>query len=374
MRAYFTSIFCNVAVATALVAGTVKAEEVALPFGHVNLLADFVEAEDAADTVALITHGTLAHKDMELVEALQEALAERGVSSLAHTLSLNVDARRGLYDCAVDHSHKDSDADAEITAWIDWLRGAGHEDVALIGHSRGGKQVARVAAGRDDLAGVVLMASATADSARRGIGGYDAAVLEKAAGTPDAVSLDVSRFLYCGKSRVRAETLTSYYGDPRGAEDFAAKIKARTLVIAAGADTVVPGVAKAFFDLRSERLSLALIEDADHLFLDFYVEDAADVIAPFLKGVDDDETEIDFAAADLEYGEYLGQECLACHQPGGGEGVPGIAGAGAAHLYEALVEYANGTRDHAAMRMVARSLDIEQRTAVAAHFAAQEAE
>ncbi len=374
MRAYFTSIFCNVGLVAALATGAAKAEEVSMPFGHVNLLADFVEAEDAADTVALITHGTLAHKDMELVDALQEALAERGVSSLAHTLSLGVDERRGLYDCAVDHAHKDSDADAEIAAWIGWLRAAGHEDVALIGHSRGGRQVARVAAGRRDLAGVVLMAPATADSVRRGIEGYDAAVLEKAAGTPDAVSLDVPRFLYCGQSRVRAETLTSYYSDARGAEDFAAKIKARTLVIAAGADTVVPGVAKAFFDLRSEQFTLTLVEDADHLFLDFYVEDAADVIAPFLKGEDTHEVDVDFAAADLEYGEYLGQECLACHQPGGGEGVPGIAGSDAAHLYEALAEYANGTRDHAAMRLVARSLDIEQRTAVAAHFAAQEPE
>ena len=37
------------------------------------------------ERIILITHGTLAHKDMELVEALQTVLADRGLPSLAHT-------------------------------------------------------------------------------------------------------------------------------------------------------------------------------------------------------------------------------------------------------------------------------------------------
>jgi len=55
----------------------------ALAFG------DLVEPDGGAGYkgVLLITHGTLAHKDMEIIEALQSALAERGVASLAHTLT-----------------------------------------------------------------------------------------------------------------------------------------------------------------------------------------------------------------------------------------------------------------------------------------------
>ena len=55
------------------------------------------------------------------------------------------------------------------------------------------------------------------------------------------------------------------------------------LVIAGSADTVVPevpGRMEAIAD--GERLRLAVIDDAGHMFLDFYAEDAADLIAEFI--------------------------------------------------------------------------------------------
>ncbi len=354
------------------------AEEVTLKHGGLTLLADFVEADDALPSVALITHGTLAHKDMELVETLQEALAERGVASLAHTLSLGVDARRGMADCAAPQIHRDEDADREIALWIDWLKKHAHERPTLIGHSRGAKEVARTAAKREDLHGVVLMAPATAGSERRAREGYEArygtsldAVLAEAHKLSPDVVMDVPGILYCADTTASAGSVLSYYdGEPTGAETYAPDIDAPVLVVLARADAVVPDAPAAFMPLRNDALNIALVDDADHMFLDFYAEDAADLIAEFMAHEPKAASPtIDFENADLEYGAYLGQECASCHSANGSN--PPLDGLEAGYLHHALGQYANGERDNAAMALVARSLDDEQRIAIAAHFAAQ---
>ena len=55
-----------------------------------------------------------------------------------------------MYDCATPHRHRHTDAMAEIGAWLDWLKAQGAEQVALLGHSRGGNQTARFAAATAD--------------------------------------------------------------------------------------------------------------------------------------------------------------------------------------------------------------------------------
>src|SRR5690606_31014262 len=100
-------------------------------------LADLVQPEATeANGVLLIVHGTLAHKDMELIEALQTALADRGFASLAPSLTLGLDRREGMYDCAQPHTHAHEDAVAEIGAWVKWLKDNGTQQVWLLGHSR----------------------------------------------------------------------------------------------------------------------------------------------------------------------------------------------------------------------------------------------
>jgi len=380
VRRHFTSFFCNVAFVGA--ASLANAEEVTLQHDDLTLLADFVEADDASGPVALITHGTLAHKDMELVEALQESFAEQGVSSLAHTLSLNIDARRGMYDCEQTHTHRDDDADAEIAAWVEWLKDEGHDQIALVGHSRGGKQVARTAAVRDDLAAVVMIAPATAASAERAYKRsptLEGIVLESG----DTKYVKTPSFLYCGPTEATFESHASYHPEtPVGAETFTPDIAAPILVIAGSKDSVVPEVPATFIPMRSETLRFELIEDADHMFLDFSAEDAATLISEFLADLPVEAEEVDFETAnkglyddaDLAYGEYLGSECVSCHSADASEGVPPISGLEAWYTHLALIQYANGERENAAMRLVARSMDDEQRIAVAAYFASQETE
>ena len=401
-RRHFTSFVCKVGLA--LAASAAQASEVSLRYGEVTLLGDLVLADDSVGPLVVLTHGTLAHKDMELIETLQEALAEEGVSSLAHTLSLDVDARRGMADCTMVHTHRDADADKEIAAWIDWLRTRGHDELALLGHSRGARQVARTAAVRDDLAGVILLAPATKASAERSRQAYEVLLgdLEKggeaarfdlgatttvsalsgaASARPDEELL-VPNLLYCPDAKVTGAAFASYYPtEASGAETYASDIEAPTLVVAGSADTVVPGVPAAYMALRSETLRFEVIEDADHMFLDFYAEDVAALTAAFLADLPKPEGIVDFktkhaaayAEADVDYGAYLAQECTACHRAGGTE-VPGINGHPAWYNHLALTEYESGARENDAMRLVARSLDEEQKIAVSVYFETLEAE
>lgn len=261
-------------------------------------LADLVQPEATeSNGVLLITHGTLAHKDMELVEALQTALADRGVASLAHTLTLGLDRREGMYDCAKPHSHAHEDAAEEIAAWVKWLKDNGTSQVWLLGHSRGGNQAARYAAEHDGIEKLVLLAPATGEDAEKAAATFKerfkaelGPLLEKARalvkeGKGDEM-IDMPGFVYCPAGKASARSVVSYYGGAaeRDTTSYVPRIKAPTLVIAGSKDTVVPDVAEKFEPLADgEKLRVETVTDADHMFLDFYAEDAADLVAAFLN-------------------------------------------------------------------------------------------
>jgi cytochrome c len=74
---------------------------------------------------------------------------------------------------------------------------------------------------------------------------------------------------------------------------------------------------------------------------------------------------------DVEYGEYLAQECLTCHQAAGNDaGIPGIVGWHEEDFVVAMHAYRRELRPHQVMRMMAQRLDDEEIAALAAYFAA----
>ncbi len=112
------------------------------------------------EPVILIVHGTLGHNDMDVIQGLRSALTEEGLGSLSINLSLDVDDRHGSYDCSEPHRHQHGDAVGEMQQWINWLKKLGRNTIIVLGHSRGGNQVARYLADRPDpavKAGVLLM-------------------------------------------------------------------------------------------------------------------------------------------------------------------------------------------------------------------------
>lgn len=248
--------------------------------------------------VVVITHGTLAHKDMETVQGLAKALAERGIASLAHTLSLGLDRRKGMYDCATRHDYMADDAIAEIESWVGEAGGLSRR-VYVLGHSRGGNQVARYLEARPDapVHGAVMLAPATASvevALRASYAANYGAPLDRllSQAAKDIAAgrggewMSVPGFIYCRNAVVTARAFASFYtADPR--QDTAAMVagmKLPVLVLAASKDTTVPDVASSFAPLaRSGKVRLETIEGADHYFLDLAADDAADRISEFIR-------------------------------------------------------------------------------------------
>ncbi len=75
------------------------------------------------------------------------------------------------------------------------------------------------------------------------------------------------------------------------------------------------------------------------------------------------------ASATIEYGEYLSQECVACHRPADADGaIPTIATLPGQYFINALKSYRSGDRLHLVMQDVAFSLQDEQMEALAAYY------
>lgn len=275
------------------------AAEVTLPYKGLNLNADLTLApgKTLADGVILITHGSLAHRDMEMLVAIRNLLRDKAYNTLAINLSLGVNNRHGMYDCKTTHRHLNDDAPHEIGAWVEWLKKKGAPRIAVLGHSRGGAQTALYAAEHDNplLKAVILIAPAIQQNTsaatyqeryRKPI----APLLAKARtlvkqGKGDSV-LARANLLTCSNTPVTAASFVSYYGqDQRHHTPYLLpKITKPTLVVAGGNDEVVAGLDKKVAPLADgKRIQLKVVDGADHFFRDLYAEDAVDAINAFLK-------------------------------------------------------------------------------------------
>jgi pimeloyl-ACP methyl ester carboxylesterase len=286
-----------------LVSAPARGEVVNLPYQGITLNANLETAADSwpQGPVVLLTHGTLAHRGMEIIDGLQTVFADRGISSLAINLSLGLDDRpAAMYDCATLHRHRHSDAVGEIGAWHEWLKGRGVEQVALLGHSRGGNQTARYAAASDDpsVVGVILIAPQTWSEAAAAAGyekrygkslapGLAEAEALVAAGKGDSIMGPVD-FIYCEDTKATAAAFVSYYAADAAMDTpgLIPDIRMPVLVFAGSEDTVVSGLAGQMEPIADgERVQLEVLDGADHFFRDLYSEDIADRVAEML-GVD----------------------------------------------------------------------------------------
>ena len=290
-----------VALCLSIAAGLACADEVRLPYKGMTLNADFTLAggKKAADGVVLITHGMLAHRDMEALTYLRSLFGERGYSTLSINLGLGLDNRHGMYGCNVPHRHRNDDAAEEIGAWLEWLKAKGARKVVLLGHSRGGAQTALYAADHDDavVRALVLLAPAVGENS-------DAASYQKRFKKPLApvvaraqqlvkdgkggTMMDKTDFLYCPGTSVTAESFLSYYGPAARVDtpSLLPKIRKPVLVVVAGNDEVVVGLDKKLAPLADgKRVQLKVVAGADHFFRDLFADDAVEASDGFLKGV-----------------------------------------------------------------------------------------
>ncbi|MEG3617922.1 alpha/beta hydrolase [Magnetovibrio sp. PR-2] len=263
-----------------------------------NASLELAEGKAVNDRIILLTHGTLAHNKMEIIATLQTLLAERGYSSLAPTLSLGVSDRTGMFDCKTPAVHQHYDAMDEIGLWVNWLKGEGATDIVLAGHSRGGNQTAWYGARENEqvVSKIILIAPAiwtqerAAQSFQKRHTKALSDVLAQAQALVDAgkgaAFMAGAGYLYCPGADITAEAFISYYETDarRHTPELMGMMSKPTLVIAGTEDTIVKGLIEEVQPLADAgKVVLSVIEDADHFFLDFYAEDAADAIAEFLQ-------------------------------------------------------------------------------------------
>lgn len=292
-------ITCAAAFALAPLAETARAAEVRLDHKGMGLLGEamLVPGKTWKDGAILLVHGTMAHRGFDAIAHQQKALLEQGRSSLSVTLSLGVSDRRGNADCAKPQTHRHQDAAAEIAAWIGWLKGQGSADITVLGHSRGGNQVARYAvAGADPTVRRIVLLAPTNWSAA-GMAGYrDAPAGELqnrlaeagrlvAAGRGNEMMREI-RFLNCPQAAVSADAFLSYYRDDGRMDtlDHLGGIRLPTLVIAGTLDTVTPDIPAQMRGKTGGHVKLEVIDGADHFFRDLIADEVAELVVKFVAG------------------------------------------------------------------------------------------
>src|SRR4029453_3790829 len=96
---------------------------------------ELASGRSEADGAAIVLHGALSHHGHETIAALQKSLKERGVPTLAITLSLGVGAREGDRACDVVHDYALAGVRRELGLWIAWLGAHGTRRIDLVGFS-----------------------------------------------------------------------------------------------------------------------------------------------------------------------------------------------------------------------------------------------
>ncbi|HEY0720223.1 MAG TPA: alpha/beta fold hydrolase [Gammaproteobacteria bacterium] len=294
----------HVASLTALVllmaALTCHAEEVSLKHQGLIISANLETVGQAwrQKPLVLITHGTLAHNRMEIIQALQNTFKERGYSSLAINLSLGLSERKGMYDCAIPHTHRHTDAIDEIGRWLDWLKDQGVTSVVLLGHSRGGNQTAWFAAEHDDaiIRSLILVAPQTwsehyaaADYKKRFHKALAPRLAEAArlvkSGKAEQMMKGID-LIYCENTSATARTFLSYYNDDQRMDTpyLLQRLNKPVLVIAGSEDNVVADLIGKMQPIADgKRVQLVEISGADHFFRDLYIDEVVDSAVTFME-------------------------------------------------------------------------------------------
>lgn len=258
------------------------ADEVTVNHGGLVLNGNLVlaRAGGIAEGVILMLHGTLGHKDMEIMQSMQSIFAENRKNSLAINLSLDVDNRHGFYPCDQPHTHKLGDASEELDVWLAWLDAQGAGDIVLFGHSRGANQVARYVVNESPSAvAVILLAPPIAPDPA------GTAFAAKVASGPIDDWLNDVPFLHCASARVSGESYLSYYASA-GLSDTPAllrEIEIPVLVFSGSDDEVVAGLAGAMASVTRSNVRHVEIDGADHFFRDLYAYDVVEISIEFLE-------------------------------------------------------------------------------------------
>jgi pimeloyl-ACP methyl ester carboxylesterase len=275
------------------------AEEVSIEYLGLGISANLEMAPGKSfkDGAVLLVHDTLGHARMDLMAAMQDGLRDLGINSLAITLGLGIDKRRGMFDCALEQDHRHEDAIDEIDAWVRWLKEKGAQSVTLAGHGRGANQAALYAINKlDKVVKRVVLISPMMQSAEKMESEYHSLFgkqLKPALGKAEELAasgrgnqlMDVSGFLTCQHAQVTADAFADYYdaNEKFKTTNLLQSVKIPVLLAVGDADPgagEIQAAAPEFSALKT--VTLAVIPGADQDFRDAGADDLAKRIKEFI--------------------------------------------------------------------------------------------
>lgn len=256
-----------------------------------TLNGNFIQADSSqSNLIFLIVHGTWAHQGMEIITSLQELLDESGFDSLAITLSLGVNDRKGFLQCESPITANHGNAAAEINRWVEYLESRSRQ-IVVVGHSRGGNQVALFnrAFPNQAVTHLVLIAPMSwneKQSARlyeEKFGVSLAQVLQHA--TASQGQMIRADLLQCSDLEVLASSFVSYYGtEPnRNTPKLLQSADRPVLVFQGSEDALATGYRSQIALVKSN----SLVEDywidgAGHFFRDLYADELVQYMLEWL--------------------------------------------------------------------------------------------
>ncbi|MFT4927238.1 MAG: pimeloyl-ACP methyl ester carboxylesterase [Phenylobacterium sp.] len=267
----------------ALLSTAVLATPVTLTHQGLQLNANIIEHSNKKQRFFVILHGTLAWHGMELPTAIATLLQEEEHGSLAFSLGYGISDRQGFYDCNQPMVSGHDDAQAEIDGWINYLRQQGYENIVLVGHSRGGAQMASYALQHPDkIKQTVLIGPMVWDKSRvsqrfkKQTGKMLDTVLQHFSTQKPPQLLSHQQVLHCKDSQVSPRVFASYYSalPQKNSPTLLANIAVPTTVYLGSNDPLTVQVLKqkGLFD-HNAKVKVNIIDGADHFFRDFYIDE-----------------------------------------------------------------------------------------------------
>jgi len=271
---FFTLILCSI--------WTLSAKPISISINDLKANAELINSEDKQQPFFIILHGTFGWHGMEITKTLQQMLGDEGYGSIAFSLTLGKSDRSGFFDCSHLIVSQHQNAQMEIDHWIRKANQLGYKNIALIGHSRGGAQVASYLTSHSKnihsaylLAPMVWVKSEVFKQ-------YDSTsktplnqliVKAKASPEKDLINLPV---LHCNNATSKANSFVSYYDElpQKNTPSLLEKVYLPTTVFLGDQDSLTPEFLKQTIIFQKNiQVKIKMIEDADHFFRDFAAED-----------------------------------------------------------------------------------------------------
>ena len=266
----------------------IKASSVQIIEKDQILNAEFKEVENKEAPIFLILHGTFALHGMELISALQENLFENGLGSLAFTLSLSENNRKEFFNCSHQILSKHEDAQLELDLWLTWLEKKGYKNIHIIGHSRGGAQVAQfVSKNAERIKNTFLIAPLVWEEAKESTSfeKYNkkniSLFIKNLSNAPKNQLFSIKQALHCSNTKISKEAFLSYYtSEPeKNTVKIIQSIKSKVFVYLGDSDPLTVNFNRIINSTSSPKsIKIKTIEDADHFFRDFAAEDIVEDI------------------------------------------------------------------------------------------------